>query len=266
MLDSMKREMEQLQAQLRILYKKHMPGWRQSEQVLLLIEPIRQQFQQRIMSYVFASEKEEIYYFKHLKPQLFSLFIYHQKILHLELNLPKGSSKQVKKYYHRELKKVTAFFTFNNAFIHYLRSGSTTIDAFYFLRRQVDYHHISESFYVEMDPNCTTYYDVKASRLYAYERLDEYIKEKLQQLKKQTSLSLESNRMLETNTQIVDSPLPKKEHLLKSHQVERLLGISTSTLRKLRNNGSIPFVKIGGTFFYNQAEILQSFGNNREKG
>ncbi len=262
MLDSMKREMEQLQAQLRVLYKKHSPGRYQSEQVLLLLEPVRQQFQKRIMTHPFASETDEIYYFKHLKPQLVSLFMYHHKVLHLELNLPKGSWKQVKKYYQRELKKVTAFFTANNAFIRYLRSGDTAMDPFYFLRRQASFHHITETFYAEIDPNCTTYFDVKVSRLYAYERLDEYLKEKLHQLKKQTASSSEP----ETSTSIADIPLPKKEHLLKSHQVERLLGISTSTLRKLRNNGSIPFVKIGGTFFYNQAEILQSFGNNRAKG
>jgi RteC protein len=108
------------------------------------------------MPHPFASETDEIYYFKHLKPQLVSLFMYHHKVLHLELNLPKGSWKQVKKYYQRELKKVTAFFTANNAFIRYLRSGDTAMDSFYFLRRQASFRHITETFYAEIDPNCTT--------------------------------------------------------------------------------------------------------------
>ena len=42
---------------------------------------------------------------------------------------------------------------------------------------------------------------------------------------------------------------------LKSLEVRKILGISPGTLQTLRNNGKIPFTKIGGLTYYNAAEI-----------
>jgi hypothetical protein len=46
---------------------------------------------------------------------------------------------------------------------------------------------------------------------------------------------------------------PKK--WLKSYQVKNLLKISDNTLQTLRDNGTIPFTKIGGILFYSAADI-----------
>lgn len=42
---------------------------------------------------------------------------------------------------------------------------------------------------------------------------------------------------------------------LKSHQIQRMLGISPGTLQNLRINGTIPYTKIGGVIFYSQEDI-----------
>ena len=42
---------------------------------------------------------------------------------------------------------------------------------------------------------------------------------------------------------------------LKSYQVKKLLGISIGTLQNLRNNGTLPYSKIGGTIYYSSDEI-----------
>jgi hypothetical protein len=42
---------------------------------------------------------------------------------------------------------------------------------------------------------------------------------------------------------------------LKSHQGKRMLGISTGTLQNLRNNGALPYSKIGGIIYYSADEI-----------
>ena len=42
---------------------------------------------------------------------------------------------------------------------------------------------------------------------------------------------------------------------LKSYEVRKILGISAGTLQTLRNNGKIPFTKIGGLTYYDAAEI-----------
>lgn len=56
----------------------------------------------------------------------------------------------------------------------------------------------------------------------------------------------------------IDYP-PKREEVvwLKSHQVQRMLGIAPSTLRTFRVNGSMPFTKIGGVIFYDKKDVLK---------
>jgi hypothetical protein len=48
---------------------------------------------------------------------------------------------------------------------------------------------------------------------------------------------------------------PKK--WLKSYQVKNLLKISTNTLQTLRDNGTLPFSKIGGILYYKYDDILR---------
>jgi hypothetical protein len=42
---------------------------------------------------------------------------------------------------------------------------------------------------------------------------------------------------------------------LKSHEVRRLLTLSPGTLQHLRINGTLPFTKVGGVIYYDQADI-----------
>ena len=70
----------------------------------------------------------------------------------------------------------------------------------------------------------------------------------------------EFKNLLEATNQ---TPPPKEEKVwLKSHQVQRLLGISPGTLQTLRINGTIPYSKIGGVLFYSKVEIEGILENN----
>lgn len=42
---------------------------------------------------------------------------------------------------------------------------------------------------------------------------------------------------------------------LKSYEVRKFLNISAGTLQTLRDNGKIPYTKIGGLFYYDTVEI-----------
>ena len=52
--------------------------------------------------------------------------------------------------------------------------------------------------------------------------------------------------------------------LLKSHQVQRMLGIYPGTLQNLRVNGVIPFSKVGGVIFYDKQDILNIIEDNKQ--
>ena len=61
-----------------------------------------------------------------------------------------------------------------------------------------------------------------------------------------------------------DKPVPPKEERkwIKSHQVQRMLGISPGTLQNLRINGTIPYSKVGGVLFYNKQDIERILEEN----
>ena len=56
---------------------------------------------------------------------------------------------------------------------------------------------------------------------------------------------------------------PVEVKWLKSHQVQRMLGISPGTLQNLRINGTIPFTKIGGVIFYSLDDINAILQRNK---
>ena len=61
-----------------------------------------------------------------------------------------------------------------------------------------------------------------------------------------------------------NSPVQDDKTWIKSHQVQRMLGISPGTLQTLRINGTIPFSKVGGVLFYNKTDIIKLLENNRK--
>lgn len=59
-----------------------------------------------------------------------------------------------------------------------------------------------------------------------------------------------------------NNPIQEEKAWIKSHQVQRMLGISPGTLQTLRINGTIPFSKIGGVLFYSKSDILKMLDDN----
>jgi hypothetical protein len=48
---------------------------------------------------------------------------------------------------------------------------------------------------------------------------------------------------------------PKK--YIKTYQVKNLLKISSNTLQGLRDNGTIPFTKVGGILYYKHEDVMK---------
>jgi hypothetical protein len=50
---------------------------------------------------------------------------------------------------------------------------------------------------------------------------------------------------------------------LKSYEVRKLLNISGGTLQTLRNNGQLPYTRIGGLIYYDAVEIDQIMARHK---
>jgi hypothetical protein len=71
-------------------------------------------------------------------------------------------------------------------------------------------------------------------------------------------LKMDIKMMLEVN-----ATKPAKRWL-KSVEVRKLLNISLGTLQTLRNNGKLPYAKIGGLIYYDAHEIDRILGSQNQ--
>ncbi len=63
-----------------------------------------------------------------------------------------------------------------------------------------------------------------------------------------------------------DRPAERPSQWLRSAQVRKMLGISPGTLQNLRVNGILPYRKIGGSMFYNAADIQRVMKGGKANG
>jgi len=81
-----------------------------------------------ISSYAFESVAEEVHFFKEVKPQFYSKYIYFINIHNFLLQKPTGGQNIQQDYIHMHLAELKTFFDHNRAFYSYYRSGMTQLD------------------------------------------------------------------------------------------------------------------------------------------
>lgn len=64
---------------------------------------------------------------------------------------------------------------------------------------------------------------------------------------------------------VMGQPVMGRKDVLKSKDVRDLLGISAGTLQTLRINGTLNYSKIGGTIFYERAEVMKVLQKNKHQ-
>jgi hypothetical protein len=132
-----------------------------------------------MMKLGFKSNDEEIIFFKEIKPQFLSKFIYYNAIYKIETRKPYGGERIVKKYYQNELIKLKRFFDNNLEFYKYYRTGSTYLDLNYFIRGKIDIKMVLDSYYIETDRTFSTSHDYIVSRIIANDLIELYLEDKL---------------------------------------------------------------------------------------
>jgi hypothetical protein len=141
---------------------------------------IMEQLRNHVMDNPFSSKKDEIHFFKKLKPRFYAVLIYYLKVYKIEIGMPTGSNEI---YLQGEQKKINGFFFKHLEFIQYLRSGSNYLDEIYFLRGRREVYVHSNPWYFDIDPGFSTGFDHVVARVLANDRLDGYLNDALSLLK-----------------------------------------------------------------------------------
>lgn len=184
--DSLRQEVDQ---SLSVINAKEVDTLKKTEEITSLLRNAFNRLRFFIYEYKFGNEEEEILFFKEIKPELFCDLIYYRKMYNLEIYRPQGGQSEQKMYWEKELKRIADFFDKNRSFYCYYRSSETSLDSQYFLRGKIDHTLYQDSISHELDPKFSTIADLTLTRILANDKLEEYIKEKLNLLNGENKVS-----------------------------------------------------------------------------
>ena len=153
-----------------------------SEKSLLLIDESIRRVKDMVSMHHFEHIAQEVYFFKKIKPQFISKFIYHSMVLNMESHKPNTGIKVLKKFYQAEQEKLKAFYSEYSEFYSYYRREATYLDHKIFVRNSYDLKmRLSLGFY-NFDPNFTTSHDDLIARFIASQQFDQYLKKQIEML------------------------------------------------------------------------------------
>ena len=130
----------------------------------------------------FKNKKEEIYFFKHIKPHIVSKRILNKTLYDIESKKTTVCKKTLVTYYEREMQKLQFFFEENRDFYAYYRTESTNLDKHYFRRNKNKKAIHQDSFSTQFDPFFSTSHDYKLAEIIAYEAVKLFLQRKLLEL------------------------------------------------------------------------------------
>lgn len=168
-------------------------NWNISVEVVLDVVEFLQRSLEDMRTYIvnhpFSNKEEEIYFFKHIKPEVLSRLLYFTEIYNTEMRKPHGSIEVLKKYYNDRLDELTSYFESNLDFYQYYRSKATHLDSHYFVRGHIDFKLCPNCVPYDRDPEFSTCYDHKVAQILANDMLCIYLNKKLHGVDKQVIIA-----------------------------------------------------------------------------
>lgn len=147
-------------------------------EMTLYLQDLLFSVKEQIIGKGFKDDKEEINFFRNIKPQILGKLIYYNKVYRIETTCPVSNGKMYYSYYSVQLanlKKEYIDHICNSDFYRYYRSGRNDRDNIFFKRGHINYHDGLNSIVFEMDPEFSTFYDYKTARIIANELVYAYL-------------------------------------------------------------------------------------------
>jgi hypothetical protein len=130
----------------------------------------------------FDNQKDEIEFFKNIKPKIYGNLIYYTNIFSVETTRPKSSIEVQQKYLIFELDKIQTYFHDNLEFYQYFLCQTTNLDDHYFVREMAEIRPSIGSLYFLIDPIFSTSHDHTVAVITAYNMLSVYLNKELEKL------------------------------------------------------------------------------------
>src|SRR5690606_15178543 len=212
-----------------------------AESGITMVERYIKQLQAQIGKKPFATQEEEINFFKHIKPQFFSKLIYYGRLFNIESKRPRGSNAAQVKYLKNQIEKFQIFFNDNLEFYNYYRRGAISLDEQYFIRGNRDLRLPLESFHFMIDNQFSTCQDGTVATIMAYDMLIVYLRKEVDDL---------NNTLEPTKNMTMEKPSKLFWTGTKTDLIELLYALHSS---KCINSGTADIKELAAHFehFYN---------------
>lgn len=162
-----------LESELYRLTLKQIPECQRLQETIGLCKKALGILKRYLSSYFFEGLEDEIEFFKHIKPNFYSKYIYYISLYNFHIKKPTGSNNIIQDYISSHLADLKHFFDHNQVFYQYYRAGSTHLDNFYFIRGNFDIYTEFDDF--QGDEIFSTSHDYKISKLIANKQFQEFL-------------------------------------------------------------------------------------------
>jgi hypothetical protein len=184
----------------------------------------------------FPSEKEEIHFFKIIKPQIAAKLIFNSKLFEIEIKHKKGSIEVQKTYLDKEIALLQKYFFENLEMYRYYRTEQTDSDNLYFLRINKDIGLGKKDIPTSADENFTTSQDKTFTNFIANTMLIDYLQLKMEAIENKS------------RNQAVKATSLKSNLFWTSHKVDLVELIYSLHSSKVLNNGKTEIKELASFF------------------
>jgi hypothetical protein len=176
--------MSELEHQLKLIHLETENPTQSAEQAIKSIISVLEKLKTFFIKYKSLNKREEIEFFREIKPKFSSKLIYYNEIYSIETNRPLGSKKTIRNYYKVELAKLKVFFKVNKEFYRYYRTSNNCHDNTYFIRTKYDIKLLLDSYYFQADHRFATSHDYKVAQILANDEIKTFLEEQIEKLKR----------------------------------------------------------------------------------
>lgn len=157
-----------------------------SQLIILFLEKRLKILNKWIKMYQFKFEKDEICFFKELKPSLISKILFYRSVLKIESNVP-YSKKGKRKHYTKAIKKAALIVKEDRDFYEYYRSNASYNDQTYFIRRPYKDIILDHPIQLFFDSKISTSHEYQIANLIGNEMLINYLEVKIDEIDHKTA-------------------------------------------------------------------------------
>ncbi|WP_179343388.1 RteC domain-containing protein [Winogradskyella ursingii] len=182
MINSIDKILSNYKSEILVIEKSSLSEFKNVEMGITISRKYIKQLRVLLREMKFENDEDEINFFKHQKPYIYSRVKFYAKLYQFLLHRPQGSVARQRKFIDEEIDKLQLDYTKNLDFVKYIREESTYLDKYYFLRGKDEVKLITDTSYYLTDDEFSTSHDNMVAKISAYDLLINHYQHLLSEL------------------------------------------------------------------------------------